>query len=187
METSERYRSVIPVISPREELLNVKPEGWNLMEDIYGVELDRICREYKLCYLCSPLRAPTRKLARLNVLRALYASAQITGAEYGGNKLAIWIPHLHGLTIYNEMQLGKREEAMKFDTYFIHRYKPLVVKAYKKVSRGMESEITFALIRGIEYVEIDKLKTEAKNIPSPEEAKEIFKCFVRTAYSLNII
>lgn len=158
-----------------------KEKTWNDAEKHYEQLLKELKKNLNhLVYLCSPLRPTKRESIQDNVVGALDAASQILGAKYNGKKIAVYVPHLHMFSIYNEIIYPeRRERAFKFNDYLIGEYFHTLMVIGNRISKGMASEIELARKKGIRIIKIKDFKKQLKNLPDLSKSKASFKKMVR--------
>lgn len=179
-----RKEALPPVLgaNPQEELLSLRCEGVSIVEGLYQGYLSRLKQEgYHLLYLCAPLRATEETLSGWwNIQKALTAASQILDARWGGKNTSLWIPHLHGLSFFNELHFpAARDKAFKFNQYLLRNkvFDTLVI-AGNLISEGVQSEIEIANSLGLEVVPIAQFMREAKKLPSMEKAFDYYEALL---------
>ena len=157
----------------------LRKKVWSDAEVYYEQLLKRMENLSYMVYLCSPLKATAEKLIQVHITEAIYAASQILGAEYNGKKIAVWIPHVHLFSIYNEAIYPEaREKAIKFNNDLIQKYFQSLVVVGNKISGGMTGEIALAKKSGIEIVRERVFKRRLKNLPDSESIKRSYRKMV---------
>ncbi len=130
-------------------------------------------------YLCSPLRATREKSIQVHIAEAILAASQILGAKYNGKKIAVWIPHVHLFSIYNEgIYPEVREKAIKFNSHLLRKYFHTLLVVGSKISGGMSIEIELAKKIGIEIIKMEDFKKQLRNLPNAEKIKKSYRKMV---------
>jgi hypothetical protein len=142
-------------------------------ERYYEQLLEKMAKDSThLVYLCSPLKPTKQKLVQEHIAEAIEAASQILGAKYDGKKIAVFIPHLHLFSVYNEIIYPQtRERAIKFNDRIIRKYFHTLAILGKKISKGMASEIEQAKKKGMRVIQVGDLKKQLKNLPNSEKAE----------------
>ncbi len=183
---TERYKTIFPLVYRHPIFYPEKgmmaEESNEYVEACYESSLDEVCKKGMfLTYLCAPLQPTYKKSTGYHISDALYHASQITGAEYNGKKITIWIPHYHSLTMDNEFtKPGTRDFAISFNGLILKRYRPTLVQVGERISEGMKDEIGTAIHLGLDVVHFNEFKNRLQNLPSPEEVKSILKFFIRS-------
>lgn len=163
--------ALVPVITVgrHEEQPVVQCEGMSFIEVLYEGELARLKQKgLFLVYLCAPLRATQEKSAQQHILEAFRAASQIMGARWKGQDVTIWIPHLHGLTVFNELNFPHaRGWAVAYNCRLMRQrlFDALLVVG-TEITEGTKSEIRHAGNFGLEVINYDKFKAQAERLPS---------------------
>jgi hypothetical protein len=146
-------------------------------ERYYEKTLEKMAKDSThLVYLCSPLKPTKQKLVQEHISEAITAASQILGAKYAGKKIAVFIPHLHLFSVYNEIVYPQtRERAIKFNDRIIRKYFHTLAVLGKKISKGMASEIEQAKKKGMEVVEMKDFKKQLKNLPDSGKSNLNYK------------
>lgn len=132
-----------------------------------------------MVYLCSPLKPTKQKLVQVHIAEAISAASQILGAEYNGRKIAVWIPHIHLFSIYNEVAYpDTREKAIKFNNRLIQKYFHTLVVIGNRISEGMSAEIELARKSGMEVAKMGDFKGNLRNLPDSKKAKGSYQKMV---------
>lgn len=117
-------------------------------------------------YICSPLKATKKKSGKDHILESLKAASQISGASYKRKRLLLFIPHLHGLSIFNEfLHPEKRDHGIQFTINFTQILKPIIVVAGNVVSDGMKGELDLAQKHNLPVFQLNDFKSMLKNLP----------------------
>lgn len=133
-----------------------------------------------MVYLCSPLKATKEKLIKVHIAEAISAASQILGAKYNGKKIAVWIPHVHLFSIYNEgIYPESREKAIKFNKHLLRKYFHTLLVVGSRISGGMASEIEQARKNGTEVVGLKDFKKQLNNLPDSKKAKTSYRRMVK--------
>jgi len=183
---TERYRTILPLVYRHPVFLpergRMADESNEYVETFYEVILDEVCKKgVFLTYLCAPLRSTHERSAKDHILDALYHASQIVGAEYNEKRIAIWIPHYHGLTMDNEFtHPGTRNFAKIFNGIILRRYRPTLIQVGKQISEGMKDEVDIAHSEKLDVIPFNEFKNRLQNICSPEEVKRIYYWFVKS-------
>lgn len=156
---------------------SIEKKVWKEAEGYYDQLLEKMEKNLShMVYLCSPLKSTAEKLIQFHIAEAIQAASQILGAKYKGKKIAVWIPHIHLFSIYNEAIYPEvREKAIKFNNYLIQRYFHTLLIANNRISEGMSAEIELARNNGIEVVGMGDFKKNLRNLPDRKEAERIYR------------
>jgi hypothetical protein len=142
-------------------------------ESYYEKTLEKMAKDSThLVYLCSPLKPTKQKLVQDHISEAITAASEILGAKYDGKKIAVFIPHLHLFSVYNEIIYPQtRERAIKFNDRIIRKYFHTLAILGKKISKGMASEIEQAKKKGMEVTDVKNFKKQLENLPDSKKSK----------------
>ncbi len=162
---------------PMTKWKTAKEKVWKDAEDYYEQLLKKTKENLShMVYLCSPLKPTKQKLIQVHIAEAILAASKILGAEYKGKKIAVWVPHLHLFSIYNEIVYPDvREKAIKFNNHLIQQYFHSLVVIGDRISRGMSAEIKLARKNGVKVIKMRNFKRHLRNLPDSEKAKGIYQ------------
>lgn len=168
------HDSLVPFlqVGPHERRV-LKEEGWSMAEAYYESAIQRIREDGRssLVYLCAPLKLTPNKPVPMHIAEAISSASQILGAEYNRKKITVWIPHLHGFSVFNEVIYPEvRERAIAFNSRVLPLFHALIIVG-NRVSEGMSWEIALAQRSGLETVTFEDFKGRLQNLPSAEEAE----------------
>lgn len=127
-----------------------------------------------MVYICSPLKPTKQKSVQDHIKEAIWNASQILGGVRRGNgrRIAVWIPHVHLFSIYNEIVYPEvREKAIKFNNKIIEEYFHTLVVVGDKISGGMSAEIELARKNKIEVIKIEVFKKHLKGVPNLKRTK----------------
>lgn len=156
-----------------------KEKVWKDAEDYY----ESLLKEIKgnlghLVYLCSPLKSTEQKSVQDHIEEAIWGASQILEGvrRDNGRKIAVWIPHVHLFSIYNEIVYPEvREKAIKFNNKIIEKYFHTLILIGDKISGGMSAEIELARKNKIEVVKIEVFKKHLKGVPNLKRVKVYYR------------
>lgn len=153
---------------------------WKDAEDYYEQLLKELRKNLShMVYLCSPLKPTKQKIVQVHITKAIWAASQILGAEYNGRKIAVWVPHLHLFSIYNEIAYpDTREKAIKFNNRLLLQYFHTLVVIGNRISGGMSAEIELARKNGVEVIRMGNFKRHLRNLPDSEKSKGSYQKMV---------
>lgn len=176
--TSQPQENLIPVLRVNElvERRIVREEGWSLAEAYYELLLQKERKNGRhLVYLCSPLKPTESRPVEMHISEAIWVASHILGAKYNRKRIAVWIPHLHVFTVYNEIVYPDvRERAINFNNRLLpHFFHTLVVNGDRR-SEGMLVEIALAERHGLEVIGFEDFKGRLQNLPTPEEVERYY-------------
>lgn len=141
-----------------------------------GLLKDMRKKLFHLVYLCSPLKSTAQKLIQDHIAEAILATSQILGAKYNGKKIAVWIPHVHLFSIYNEIVYpDTRDKAIKFNNHLIKKYFHTLLIVGDRISGGMSVEIDLAKKNGIEVIKMGDFRIRLKNLPKSERISKSYQ------------
>lgn len=174
-EIQPHHDSLFPFfrVDPHEREV-LREEGWSIAEAYYESAIQRIREDgrFSLVYLCAPLKPTQERPIQMHVAEAIWSASQILGAEYNSRKIIVWIPHLHGFSVFNEVIYPEvRERAIAFNSRVLPLFHTLL-KVGNRISEGMLGEIALAERSGLETVTFEDFKSRLKNLPSNEEAQK---------------
>lgn len=148
---------------------------WMDAEDHYEQLLGKMAKNNRhLVYLCSPLKPTEQKSIQDHVSQAILAASQILGGvtKCTGKKIAVFVPHLHLFSVYNEIIYPQvRERAIRFNNHLIQEYFHTLAVLGNTISGGMAAEIELARRKGIEVAKMGGFKKQLRNLPDLEESR----------------
>src|SRR3989338_1759017 len=158
----------------------LREKVWKDAESHYEQALQAMRKNLNhLVYLCSPLKPTKQKLVQNHIAEAIFAAGQILGAKYDGRKIAVWIPHVHLFSIYNEILYPEvREKAIKFNNRLIKEYFHTLTVHGNTISTGMAAEIELAKKNGVKVIGIEDFKRQLKNLPDPKKSEASYRKMV---------
>lgn len=175
-----RKEALVPVlrVNPLEERESLRSWGMSQVEIYYEGALSAIKHKgFYLIYLCAPLKAAPERSGWWHIQKALRAASQIMGAEWEGKDVSIWIPHLHALTVFNELIFPEaRKAALEFNRRLIQdtKFFDALVVFGDRISEGIRGEIETARTSGLTIISYDEFRTQAENLPSFKESLDYF-------------
>lgn len=162
---------------------------WNEVRETVWVDVEqyyeRLLGEMKensthLIYLCAPLKPTKQKQVQDHVRQALLIASEILGAEYKGRKIAVFIPHLHLFSVYNEILYPHtREKAIRFNNRLIREFFHTLVVVGNYISEGMAVEIEQAKGNGTEVIKIRDFKKQLNKMPNSQKSKTSYEGMVK--------
>lgn len=181
----------IPLFPKKPILLPEKgPEEFTLndyAEVFYGNAIDKVSESgMQLVYICESAKQHPLTLPRLIVLGSAWYAAQIAGAEYKGKKLALWVPHYHGLTMDGNSVdplygLKYRQSALFLYETVIIKHSPIIVTRDENLFDTVRDEVRTAKALGLDIFNHGDFKGMLRNLPTEEESRRIFDELVRSA------
>ena len=146
-----------------------------LIEDLLNFFINEQQIHERYVYICSPLKAHKEKSGRDHIMDSLKTASQISGASYQSKKLLLFIPHLHGLSIFNEfLHSEKRNHGIQFTTKLLQIIKPIIVVSGKRISGGMRGELNLAKKLDLTVFNFSDFKSKLEDLPLEKEIDQIF-------------
>lgn len=177
--------SLIPVfnISPFQEKKVLMEEGWSLAEAFYEAELERKkANGVVQAYLCAPLKGSQNRPVQLNIARAIGAASQILGSTFSDRPLSLWVPHLHGFAVFNEVVYpDARDRAIAFNHRILSQFFDVMIVdrgAEDTLSQGMLEEIVLARANGTQVVSMNTFKETAQGLPDQVQTDRNYRNMV---------
>ncbi len=157
-----------------------KEKVWVDAERYYEQLLKKMKRNSDhMVYLCAPLKPTKQKSIQDHIAKAILVASQILGAKYDGRKIAVFVPHIHLFSVYNEVIYPQtRERAIKFNDRLIRQFFHTLVIIGNRISEGMASEIDTARKKGIKVIKMKDFKKHLGNLPDSEKSKTSYQKIV---------